>query len=359
MNDRREHDLGRYWAGLELLERISGTGATLTSDEVAAILGTKSVKGIGAALSGTRLLLERAGIRLEEALLRRTVRRRSEWTAGPRIRQARHVLEKVRRSWPNSGHTAGLPVEDVAPGYEGPVLVLRALKSRGTAYGIDGGMAELDEILDDPRDMDHGDSPVTIGEVFIDRIEPGRDARGHPVPEGYGENGIWIRGRHDYARPRVAGAIGTGRFPTMTAWIGEARWVERRLPLVDAARQAEAVDDGLWMIRPEQAVQWSNVNGETRFRYVRWIASWATTGPHSAPPLRMRLRCWYEVVVETAKRKRVVLRAEGLRGDDPRTAARAVACWREAHPGRADEPVAVVEVRVAKQQPRPLPENGK
>ena len=49
--------------------------------------------------------------------------------------------------------------------------------------------------------------------MFIDRIEPGRDGHDHPVLEGYGENGIWIRGQRDYAEPRVAGAIGTGRFP--------------------------------------------------------------------------------------------------------------------------------------------------
>ena len=357
VNDRREDDFSRYWAGLELLERISETGAALSSEEVAATLGTRSVKGIGAALSGTRLSLEQAGVRLDEAVRRRTVRRRSEWTAGPRIRQARHVLEKVRRRWMKSGPAGELPVEDVTPGYEGPVLVLRALKSRGAVYRVGGGMAELDEILDDPREMVHDDELGTIGEVFIDRIEPGRDAHAHPVPEGYGENGIWIRGWHDYAQPRVAGAIGTGRFPTMIAWIGEAGWVERRLPLVDAVGQVEAVDDGSWITRREQAARWRNVDGETRFRYVEWIGSRGLTGPLSAPPLRMRLRCWYEVVVETAERKRVVLRAEGLRGDHERTAARAAARWREAHPERAGQPVALMEVRVAKRQPRPVPGN--
>ena len=77
------------------------------------------------------------------------------------------------------------------------------------------------------------------------------------------------------------------------------------------------------------------------------------TGRRGAPPHRMRLRCWREVVIETGKRKRVVLREEGLRGDDARTAARAIGRWREVGEERADEPVAVREVRVARSQPRP------
>ena len=76
MNDDRDDEFGQYWAGLELLNRISETGAALTSEDVAGMLGTRSVKGIGAALSGTRLSLEQAGIRLDEAVHRRTVRRR-------------------------------------------------------------------------------------------------------------------------------------------------------------------------------------------------------------------------------------------------------------------------------------------
>ena len=355
MNDDREDEFGHYWAGLELLNRISETGAALTSEDVARMLGTRSVKGIGAALSGTRLSLEQAGIRLDEAVHRRTVRRRSEWTAGPRIRQARHVLEKERRRWTKGESRDGLPVEEVPPGHGGPVLVLRTLKSKGTACRIAGGMDELDEILDDPRELIHDDDTGTIGEVFIDRIEPGRDGHDHPVPEGYGENGIWIRGQHDYAEPRVAGAIGTGRFPMMFAWIREATWAERRLPLEDAVRQVETTGNRSWIVRHEQVARWRDVDAWTRYRYVEWISSREQTGPHSAPPLRMRLRCWHEVVVETAVNKRVILCEEGLRGDGERTIARAVARWREARPERANEPVTVIEVRVAKRQPRPLP----
>ena len=68
------------WAGLSLLIRLSQAGTELSSEEVGALLGTRNVKGIGAALSRTRGTLSAAGIRLEEAAVRRTVRGRSIWT---------------------------------------------------------------------------------------------------------------------------------------------------------------------------------------------------------------------------------------------------------------------------------------
>ena len=61
----------------------------------------------------------------------------------------------------------------------------------------------------------------------------------------------------------------------------------------------------------EQRRRWHAAGGEARFRYVEWIGSGGPHGPSSAPPLRMRLRCWYEVVIETGAGKRVVLREEG------------------------------------------------
>ena len=101
----------------------------------------------------------------------------------------------------------------------------------------------------------------SIGEIFIDRIEPGHDACAQPAPEGYGENGIWVRGAHDYAQPRVAGAIGSGRYPTMSAWIGEATWVERRIALVDAARQVEEMRAKFWLTE-EIDGRWQGVTPE-------------------------------------------------------------------------------------------------
>ena len=358
MSEAHECDLTRYWSGLAVLERLSETGTVLASGEVATILGVRSVKGIGSALSGTKFSLGEAGIRLDEVVRRRSVRGHTVWTAGPRIRQARHALEHARRMWTRRKRQDLVPVEAVPPEHPGPVLVLRALKSRGMVCRIDGAMAELDAILNDEWFEIESEGSESIGEVFIDRIELDHDARGQPVPEGYGENGIWVRGAHDYAQPRVAGAIGSGRYSTMIAWIGEATWVERRIALVDAVRQVEEVRAEAWLLPEESKRQWQGVDEKKCFRYVSWIGARDLTGPRSAPPLRMRLRCWYEIVIETEKRKRVVLREEGLRGDGACTVARAIDRWRKAQAKRVNELVVVREVRIAKRQPRPMTPEG-
>ena len=348
--------MARYWAGLPLLVRLSEAGTELSSGEVGALLGTRSVKGIGAALSGTRDTLFEAGIRMDEAAIRRTVRGRSVWTGGPRSRQAIHVLEQERYLWTESGGRDVVPIEDARSGDPGPVLVLGALKSRGNVYRIDGGMAELDEILEDERFEIGEHRCESIGEIFVARIEPGKDGQDHPVPAGYGENGIWVRGEHDYAEPRVSGAIGTGLWSTMIAWIGEATWVERRIPFMDARRQVAKVraENSLLFSRDE-IERWRDIEEDVCFRYVSWIGARGLDGPRHAPPLRMRLRCWYEVVIGTAKGRRIVLREEGLRGDDARTTSRAIGRWRELEREGAREPVAVREFRIAKRQPRPMP----
>ena len=355
MATNHELDNSSYWAGLGILDRLSEPGAVLTSEDVRDILGTRGVKGIGAALSGTRQSLRQAGIRLDEAITRKTVRRRSVWTSGPRIRQARHVLEHTRRKWSRRTQPLTVPLKKAEPGHPGPVLVLRALKVKGGAYRVDGGMAELDAILEDEWLHYFDEEPGRIGEVFIDRIEPGPDMREVPVPDGYGENGIWIRGQHDYAEPRVSGAIGTGRFGSMIAWIGEATWIERRIVLVDEVQQVERVlSEFIWMHRLDTEL-WRDVEAETRFQHIEWIGSIRDARASSAPPLRMRLRCWYEVVAETARGKRFLLREEGLRGDETRTAMRAIERWRKSDSRRANEPVAIHEIRIAKRQPRPMP----
>ena len=69
----------------------------------------------------------------------------------------------------------------------------------------------------------------------------------------------------------------------------------------------------------------------------------------------MRLRCWHEVVIGTKAGKRVVLREEGLRGDDARTTSRVIGRWVKLHGKTAGEPVAIREFRIAKKQPRPMP----
>ena len=356
LSGTHDREVARYWAGLPVLARLSEAGTELLSGEIGTLLGTRSVKGIGAALSGTRDTLFAAGIRMEEAAIRRTVRGRSVWTCGPRIRQAMHVLEQERYRWTDRDERDDVPIEDARLEDPGPVLVLRALKSRGSVYRIDGGMAELDEILEDSR-FEIGDARrESIGEIFVARIEPGRDGREHPVPDGYGENGIWVRGEHDYGEPRVAGAIGTGIWSTMIAWVGVATWVEFRIAFVDAERQVAKVRaENSWSFSGDAIERWRDVEEEACFRYVSWIGARGLDGPRHAPPLRMRLRCWYEVVIETAKGRRMVLRDEGLRGDDARTTSRAIGRWRKVQGKGAGEPVEVREFRIAKRQPRPMP----
>ena len=356
MSGTHDREVARYWSGLILLARPSEVGTELLSGEVGALLGTRSVKGIGAALSGTRDTLFTAGIRMDEAAIRRTVRGRSVWTGGPRIRQAMHVLEQERYRWTDSDGRDEVPIEDARPEDPGPVLVLRALKSRGKVYRIDGGMAELDEILEDDR-FEIGDARrESIREIFVARIEPGKDGREHLVPDGYGENGIWVRGEHDYAEPRVPGAIGTGIWSTMIAWVGEATWVERRIPFVDTRRQVAKVRaENTWSFSGDAIERWQDIEPEACFRYVSWIGARGLDGPRNAPPLRMRLRCWHEVVIGTAKCRRMVLREEGLRGDHTRTTSNAIGRWREVQGKGAGEPVAVREFRIGKRQSRPMP----
>ena len=117
---------------------------------------------------------------MKEAAVRRTVGGRSVWAAGPRIRQAIHVFEQERYWWRGGSGRDDVPHEEVRPGE--PALVLRALKSRGNVYRIDGGMAELDEILDDDGYMIGDGRRETIGEVFVARMEPGADGRRDSSP---------------------------------------------------------------------------------------------------------------------------------------------------------------------------------
>lgn len=142
----------------------------------------------------------------------------------------------------------------------------------------------------------------------------------------------------------------------MIAWMGEATWAERRLSFEDVARQVAMVRAASrWSISRDTIAHWRDVEPESRFRYVYWIGARGLDGPRHAPPLRMRLLCWYEVVIGTETGRRFVLREEGLRGDDARTASRAIGRWRTLHGRPASEPVTVREFRIARKQPRPVP----
>ena len=141
----------------------------------------------------------------------------------------------------------------------------------------------------------------------------------------------------------------------MIAWVGEATWVERRIPFVDGRSQVAKVRaENSRSLSGDAIERWRDIEPESCLRYVSWIGARGLDGPCHAPPLQMRLRCWYEVVIETTKGRRVVLREEGLRGDDARTTSRAIGRWRKLQQNGAGEPVANREFRVAKRQPRPV-----
>ena len=122
-------------------------GRNFRAGEVGALLGTRSVKGIGAALSGNEGHAVRGGHPDGRGGNPTDGARPECLTGGPRIRQAIHVLEQERYLWTESGGRDDIPIKDARPEDPGPVLVLRALKSRGNVYRIDGGMAELPRTL--------------------------------------------------------------------------------------------------------------------------------------------------------------------------------------------------------------------
>ena len=192
MSEAYEYDLARYWSGLAILDRLSETGTGLASEEVAAILGVRSVKGIGSAHSGTRFSLG-------EAVHRRSTQGYMVWTAGPRIRQARHALEHARRRWMRRERQGLVSIKEAPSEHPGRCSCSARSSREGQCTESDGTMAELYTILEDERFEIEDGGLGSIGEIFIDRIEPSHDACGQPVPEGYGENGIWVRGEYDPA----------------------------------------------------------------------------------------------------------------------------------------------------------------
>ena len=199
----------RYWAGLSVLDRLAEAGAELSSGEVGALLGTKSVKGIGAALSGSRNTLFGAGIRMEEAAVRRAAGGRSVWTAGPRIRQAIHVLGQERYRWRSSGGRDDVPLEGV----------------RGGRTGVGPAGAEVagQRLPDRRREGGTGRDP---GRRWIrDRRRPARSDRGslrRPDRAGSGRTGAsgarWLWREWDLGARgiRLRRAPGAGRYRDWT-----------------------------------------------------------------------------------------------------------------------------------------------
>ncbi len=351
--DRKTEDL-RFRGGLAVLERLAMPFASLESTEVARLLGAKGPKGIGSAFHSLRSTLENRGIAFHEAVRREPGRAGSVWTAGPRIEQARHVagLEWRLHEDP-AAFWDGVPMETPGPAHVGPVLVLRALHSAGEIFAFPN-FTTLVDVVDDRSVVNiPADHRVRfLGEVFIHRIEPGHDGAFHRVPEGYGENGLWIRGGHDFCDegrvwdPGCDAALQGGE---VYALVCDMFWIERRVALVDAVRQWERAAVGA--VHDQE--HWKPIRPGERFRTVGWISRDILKG-RRPPPVFLRTRFWHDVHIVTDGGRRTVLREEGIRGDVDRTAVRAVMRWRRKRRSRSGMRVTIRSVGVSPRQPRPL-----
>ena len=103
MGGTPDQEVPRNWVGLSLTVRLSQAGTEFSSEEVGALLETRNVKGIGGRVIRNEGHTGCRGDPFVEAAVRRTVRCRRIWSAGPRIRQAINVLEQERYRWTVDG----------------------------------------------------------------------------------------------------------------------------------------------------------------------------------------------------------------------------------------------------------------
>ena len=332
--------------GLDLLERLALVPDGIGTGEVSEILGLASHKGIGSRLRTTKFEIARSGIRFEHAVIRTPGPKGagSTWRAGPRIDHALHVLRRARKrleqpfdrdrdreSWPETG-------------YAGPVLVLRALLHAHELYAVPGGVEEARAIVNDPElPLLKPDPYRTLGEVFIERIEPGDAGDERPIPAGYEQDGEWIRGNEDYGSIRTIASNWSDWRYHLAVHFGEAAWVERRLVLRDPVEQTlQATMDGY---RDGDSL-WRPVAGAKVYRYVNWMGS---LEKRYAPPADLRLRVQCEAVVERRGQAKKIVRFESLRGEE--WARVREACRREGL--KLGDEDRLVEVRHAKDQRNP------
>ena len=332
--------------GLDLLERIAESRDGIGTAEVSTVLGLRSAKGIGARLRATRTEVESHGLRFEHAVVRTPGGRGagSTWKAGPRLEHALHVLRRTRR---RIGQPFDRPREPwPGAGYTGPVLVLRALLHSYELFAIPGGIDEARAIvndLDDPL-IERPRTPH-LGEVYIERIEPGDGADEVAIPSGYERHGEWIRGRDDYGSIRTIPSNWSDPRYHFGVSFAEARLAERRLALRDPVEQTiQAAIDG----NREEDGLWKVLDGPKVYRYVNWMG---TLKKRYAPPgdLRLRVQCEAVVEPEGRRQRQRILRFESLRGEEW-TGARAE-CRRQGFDVEGQRQL--VEVRYAKDQRNP------
>ena len=339
--------------GLDLLERIAESRDGIGTPEVSTVLGLRSAKGIGARLRATRTEVESHGIRFEHAVVRTPGGRGagSTWAPGPRLEHALHVLRRTRR---RIGQPYDRPREpSPGAGYTGPVLVLRALLHSYDLFAIPGGIDEARAIVNDLDDpLIERPRTLHLGEVYIERIEPGYGADEVAIPSGYERHGEWIRGRDDYGSIRTIPSNWSDPGYHFGVSFAEARLAERRLALRDPVEQTiQAAIDG----NREEDGLWKVLDGSKVYRYVNWMG---TLKKRYAPPVDLRLRVQCEAVVEPEGRRQGqgqrqrqrILRFESLRGEEW-TGARAE-CRRQGLDVEGQGQL--VEVRYAKDQRNPF-----
>ena len=330
--------------GLDLLERLALAPEGIQTPEVSGILGLASNKGIGSRLRNTRIEIESHGVRFEHAVVRTPgpKGRGSTWGAGPRIEQALHVLRRTRKRLEQPFDRAKEPWPE--KDWTAPVLVLRALLHAYELSPVQDGIDGARGIVNDLEERLAEEKPYpSLGEVFIERIEPGDTGNEIPIPAGYEQHGEWVRGHEDYGSIRTIASNWSDRRYYLAVCFAEASWAERRLALRDPIEQTIQAtidryreEDGLW--RP--------VEGSKVYRYVNWMGS---IDKRYAPPADLRLRVQCEAVVERRGKASKIVRFESLRGDE--WARVREACVKEGlELGGEDR---LVEVRHAKDQRSP------
>ena len=109
------------------------------------------------------------------------------------------------------------PLDPVTGWASQPVLVFRELKTYSAIYHIDDGMDELACILDDCAFEVDRDLGAHVSEVFIHGIFPGKGGGPLPIPKGYEEGGLWVRGQFDHTTRVAPTNLGRDRSPEIAA----------------------------------------------------------------------------------------------------------------------------------------------
>ena len=110
------------------------------------------------------------------------------------------------------------------------MLVLRALLHSSDLFAIPGGIDEARAIVNDLDDpLIETPYAPHLGEVYIERIEPGDGAEEVAVPSGYERHGEWLRGRDDDGSIRTIPSTWSDRKYHLGVSFAEACLAERRL----------------------------------------------------------------------------------------------------------------------------------